>query len=87
MLPVLSAIESCIVVLCQEFAAFEIRDTAAHVPGDYIPPGFSTAALQHTNVKLTWDDDDDQRKKMLRRRVSEGELQEEDLRVSNPLDD
>ena len=65
----------------QEFTAFEVRDRASQVPVDYIPAGFSTAALQHTNVKLTWDDDDDRRKKMLRRRVTEGELQDEDLRV------
>lgn len=65
----------------QEFTAFEVRDKASQVPTDYIPAGFSTAALQHTNVKLTWDDDDDRRKKMLRRRVTEGELQDEDLRV------
>ena len=67
--------------MLQEFSAFEVRDAASQVPGDYVPPSFSTAALQHTNVKLTWDDDDDRRKKMLRRRVTEGELQDEDLRV------
>ena len=67
----------------QEFSEFEIRDAATQVPTDYVPAGFSTAALQHTNVKLTWDDDDDRRKKMLRRRVTEGELQDEDLRVSS----
>ncbi|KAK9831160.1 hypothetical protein WJX74_005437 [Apatococcus lobatus] len=71
----------------KEFSAFEVRDTATHVPADYIPAGFSTAALQHTNVKLTWDDDDDRRKKMLRRRVTEGELQDEDLRVFMGSDD
>lgn len=67
--------------LLQSFAGRQVRDTAEEVPADYAPPDFTTAALQHTNVKLTWDADDDTRKKALRKKMTEDSIREDDFKV------
>ena len=36
-------------------------------------------ALQHTNVKLTWDEDDPERKKAFARKLTEDKLKDEDF--------
>lgn len=59
-----------------------MRDAAEEVPADYAPPDFTTAALQHTNVKLTWDADDDTRKKALRKKMTEDSIRDDDFKVS-----
>lgn len=66
----------------QDFAKRQVRDLAEEVPSDYTPPDFTTAALQHTNVKLTWDADDDTRKKALRKKMTEDSIRDDDFRVS-----
>lgn len=66
----------------QSFAQRQVRDTAREVPADYAPPDFTTAALQHTNVKLTWDADDDSRKKALRKKMTEDSIRDDDFKVS-----
>ena len=38
----------------QSFEGREVRDVADDVPADYEPPEFQMKALQHTNVKLSW---------------------------------
>lgn len=53
----------------QDFSSRRVRDAASDIPPDYEPPVFETKALQHTNVKLTWDEDDPDRKKTLHRKV------------------
>lgn len=55
------------------------------MPADYAPLDFTTAALQHTNVKLTWDADDDTRKKALRKKMTEDTIREDDFKVSVPV--
>ena len=66
----------------QSFEGRQVRDTAADVPANYEPPpSFSTAALQHTNVKLTWDADNDQRRRALSKRVTANELRDDDFKV------
>jgi hypothetical protein len=66
----------------QSFEGRRARDTAAEVPAGYeAPPAFATAALQHTNVKLTWDADDSGRKRALSKRVTAEELREDDFKV------
>ena len=73
----------------QSFAERQVRDCATEVPADYAPPDFTTAALQHTNVKLTWDADDDTRKKALRKKMTEDSIRDDDFKVScqaAPLD-
>ena len=65
----------------QSFAKRQVRDIAEAVPADYAPPDFTTAALQHTNVKLTWDADDDTRKKALRKKMTEDSIRDDDFKV------
>ena len=69
----------------QSFTKRQLRDSASSVPGDYVPPDFTTVALQHTNVKLTWDADDDTRKKALRKKMTEDTIRDDDFRVSTLL--
>lgn len=55
---------------------------ATSVPEDYVAPAaFATLALQHTNVKLTWDKDDDARKRTLAKRVTKDELRDDDFKA------
>ena len=63
----------------QSFEGREVRDVATEVPSDYEPPDFQMKALQHTNVKLSWDDDDPTRTKALRRKLTEDRLKDEDF--------
>ena len=66
----------------QSFAERQLRDSASSVPGGYTPPDFTTVALQHTNVKLTWDGDDDTRKKALRKKMTEDTIRDDDFKVT-----
>ena len=63
----------------QSFDGREVRDFASDAPGDYEPPEFQAKALQHTNVKLTWDEDDPERKKAFARKLTEDKLKDEDF--------
>ncbi|KAK9828879.1 hypothetical protein WJX72_002532 [[Myrmecia] bisecta] len=65
----------------QSFEGRAVRDTAAQLPDGYEAPVFMTAALQHTNVKLTWDAEDETRKKALTRRLTEDQIREEDFKA------
>jgi hypothetical protein len=56
------------------------RDVATEVVGGYKAPEFETRALQHSNVKLTWDDDEPTRVKALRRKFDADQLNEMDFR-------
>ncbi len=52
------------------------------MPDGYEPPNFQTVALQHTNVKLTWDADDDGRKRALSaKRATQADIREDDFKV------
>lgn len=63
----------------QTFEGREVRDSAADVPPDYEAPEFQVKALQHSNVKLSWDDDDPARRKTFRRKITEDNLKDEDF--------
>ena len=66
----------------QSFEGRQPRDVATSIPPGYAPPpAFATAALQHTQVKLTWDADDVVRKRTLARRLTQEQLHEDDFRV------
>lgn len=66
----------------QSFEGREVRDRVTGVPDDYVaPPAFANLALQHTNVKLTWDADDDNRKRTLAKRVTKDELRDDDFKA------
>ena len=57
----------------------EVRDIATDIPPDYEAPDFQVKALQHSNVKLSWDDDDPMRRKTFRRKITEDNLKDEDF--------
>lgn len=63
----------------QSFEGRPVRDTAVRVPSDYDPPVFQSRVLQHTDVKLTWDEEDVKRKRALAKRVAADELKDEDF--------
>ncbi|PUZ72318.1 hypothetical protein GQ55_2G384400 [Panicum hallii var. hallii] len=61
------------------------RDVATEAPPSYKEPDFETRALQHSRVKLTWDDDEPERKKVLRRKFTDDQL--DDLNMYLASDD
>ena len=58
------------------------KDEATDVPMDYKTPIFYSSALQHSNVKLTWDDDDQDRIQITRKgKFTKDQLNEMDFRA------
>lgn len=57
------------------------RDMAMEVPSDYEAPVFETRVLQHSNVKLTWDDDEPDRVKTLHQKYNTEQLNEMDFKA------
>ncbi|KAJ0981129.1 hypothetical protein J5N97_009384 [Dioscorea zingiberensis] len=52
------------------------RDIATEAPTSYKEPEFHTRALQHSKVKLSWEEDEPQRTKILRRKCNPNQLDE-----------
>lgn len=66
----------------QGFADRAPRESATDSPAGYEPPPFfTTAALQHSNVKLTWDATPDERRRALSKKVRAEELRDDDFKV------
>ncbi|KAI9253507.1 hypothetical protein BDA99DRAFT_172498 [Phascolomyces articulosus] len=59
----------------------EPKEVCTFAPEDYKPSKFSTDALQHTKVKLTWDMDDHQRLEVTRRNFTNEDLQDLDFQA------
>ncbi|CAL5072368.1 unnamed protein product [Urochloa decumbens] len=59
------------------------RDVATEAPPSYKEPDFETRALQHSRVKLTWDEDEPERKKVLRRKFTDDQLDELDMYLAS----
>ncbi|KAK6526788.1 pre-rRNA-processing protein esf1 [Arthrobotrys megalospora] len=57
------------------------RDECSEMPKKYKPVEFSTDALQHSKVKLTWDQDDATRKAAVKEAFSRREVEEMDLQA------
>lgn len=57
-----------------------LRDTATEASADYDGLDFSTRALQHSDVLLSWDDDEPHRVKTLRRKFNDKQLAELELK-------
>ncbi|OCK83595.1 hypothetical protein K432DRAFT_346789 [Lepidopterella palustris CBS 459.81] len=55
------------------------RDECTVIPDSYKPNDFTTDALTHSKVKLTWDADDSTRKEIQKRAFSRAEIDENDL--------
>ncbi|KAJ3053045.1 pre-rRNA-processing protein esf1 [Rhizophlyctis rosea] len=56
-------------------------DEAYETPQAYQPVDFVTLALQHSNVKLTWDEDDHERTKLTRRKFTKEDLKDMDFKA------
>ncbi|KAF7793336.1 hypothetical protein EIP86_004448 [Pleurotus ostreatoroseus] len=60
----------------------EFRDEATEdISGSYKPLDFTTDALRHSKVKLTWDEDDPERNNLTRRTLTRKEIEENDFRA------
>lgn len=57
------------------------RDVAREAPISYAPIEFTTQALQHSKVSLTWDQDDVERQKTTRKKFSKQEIQDMDFKA------
>lgn len=52
------------------------REITTEAPTSYKEPEFHTRALQHSKVKLSWEEDEPQRTKLLRRKCNPNQLDE-----------
>ncbi|SCU85796.1 LAME_0D02850g1_1 [Lachancea meyersii CBS 8951] len=59
----------------------EARDECTELPKNYRPAQFSTDALQHSKVKLTWDETPADRVSMAKRAFSQKEIDEMDFKA------
>ncbi|KAI8833921.1 hypothetical protein BC829DRAFT_407503 [Chytridium lagenaria] len=57
------------------------RETITEPPSSYIPADFTTNALQHSRVKLTWDEDDPERIRVTRKKFSKEEIKDMDFKA------
>jgi hypothetical protein len=57
------------------------HDQCDKLPDDYKPNEFSTTALTHSKVKLTWDADDTTRKEVQKRAFSRKDIDENELKA------
>lgn len=57
------------------------RDECSSIPKNYKPSEFSTDALQHSKVKLTWDETSPDRVEISKRAFSQKELDEMDFKA------
>lgn len=64
-----------------EFDPTEARDSCTKIPSDYKPATFFTDALQHSKVKLTWDETPKERLNLANKLFSQRELEEMDFKA------
>ena len=57
------------------------RDDCTRLPEGYKPSDFTTEALTHSKVRLTWDEDDTERKEVQKRAFSRAEIDENDMQA------
>jgi hypothetical protein len=59
----------------------EPKDIATEAPTVYQPAEFTTTALQHSNVKLTWDAEDPERIKTTKKKFTKDDIKEMDFKA------
>lgn len=59
----------------------EPRDQCEKIPADYKPNSFVTDALQHSKVKLTWDETPAERQKLAEKAFNQKDLDEMDFKA------
>jgi hypothetical protein len=57
------------------------KDIASEAPAVYQPAEFTTTALQHSNVKLTWDAEDPERIKTTKKKFTKDDIKEMDFKA------
>lgn len=57
------------------------RETCSSLPEQYEPNDFVTDALQHSKVKLTWDDDDPKKAQFAKKAFSKAEIDDMELKA------
>ncbi|KAI9138893.1 hypothetical protein BKA69DRAFT_1089162 [Paraphysoderma sedebokerense] len=57
------------------------KDKATDAPMAYKPADYVTKALQHTNVKLTWDEDDPDRTRITKRKITAQDIKNLDFKA------
>ncbi len=57
------------------------REVATSAPYDYKAPTFFTAALQSSNVEITWDQTDYNRLQLTTKKFNKDEMREDDFRA------
>ncbi|KAJ1983093.1 pre-rRNA-processing protein esf1 [Dimargaris verticillata] len=62
-----------------DFAEDEVKDVATSVPVHYQGKDFSSDVLQHSRLRLKWDDDDPDRRNLTHRKFTEDEAFSMDL--------
>ncbi|WOL00118.1 ESF1 [Canna indica] len=62
------------------------HDVAKEAPVNYKEPVFQTRALQHSQVKLTWEEDEPERKRILRRKFNLDQLDELNIYLASSED-
>ncbi|KAJ1725728.1 pre-rRNA-processing protein esf1 [Coemansia erecta] len=55
------------------------KEEATHIPEKYEPVEFATQAMQHSNVKLTWDADEPSRTRVTRKAFTQDEIDNMDF--------
>ncbi|CAL9106208.1 unnamed protein product [Musa acuminata var. zebrina] len=58
------------------------RDVTTEAPTSYKEPAFQTRALQHSKVKLTWEEDEPERKKVLRQKFNPNQSDDKDMEIT-----
>lgn len=64
-----------------DFDDSEARDSCTKLPNNYRPAAFVTDALQHSKVKLTWDETPRERLAVASRQFSQKEIEEMDFKA------
>ncbi|TIB93001.1 hypothetical protein E3Q19_01585 [Wallemia mellicola] len=64
-----------------EFDEVDIRDQASTSSEAYKGVDFTTPALRHSKVKLTWDEDDDKRVALTRKRFNQADIEQNDFKA------
>lgn len=64
-----------------KFNEDDIKDICYEIPIDHKSKDFQTTALQHSKVKLTWDNDDEERIKITKRKFTKEDIKDMDFKA------
>lgn len=64
-----------------DFSSDKPRDECFKVPASYKPTNFTTDALQHSKVKLTWDETPKERARVAQKAFSSKDVEDDDIKA------